>query len=46
MCGDWIKQSLKIGSWNVITMAQTSKIDNAIRKIKCMKIEIMSENEI
>uniref|UniRef100_A0A2S2R952 Craniofacial development protein 2 n=1 Tax=Sipha flava TaxID=143950 RepID=A0A2S2R952_9HEMI len=40
------KQPLKIGTWNVRTMAQASKIDNSIHEMKRMKIEILGINEM
>lgn len=35
------KQPSKVDTWNVRTMAQAGKIDNAIQKMKKIKIEIM-----
>lgn len=40
------KQPLKIGTWNIRTMAQAGKIDNAIQEMKRMKIEIMGVSKM
>lgn len=40
------KHPLKIGTQNLRTMTQTGKIDNAIQKMKMMKIEIMGVGKI
>jgi len=40
------KQPLKICTWNVRKMSQAGKIDNAIKEMKRMKIEIMGISEM
>ena len=37
-----IKDTIKIGVWNVRTLYQCGKIENVIQEMKCLKVNIMA----